>query len=488
MKKFIIKTVTAIILLGGMESCTKNFEEINTNPNLPLPEDVPATNLLAFAIEDHAYNVFNSWGDMNEPSTYSGQLAKIAYVDESRYQFRDATVKNMWLYASRDIKNLEVVLAKARATESVNMEAVALTFQSFIWQFATDRWRDIPFTSASQGDQGVITNTYDEQEVIYPELLSRLRKANDLFNRKADDKLGSGDLLFKGEVLKWQKFANSLRLRMAIRISSIAPQLAREHIEEIASNPSQFPVISSNEDNAFFNWTSSLPYWDPWYEDGTSRDDHSLSDIMINTLKDLQDPRLPVYAHPAATDGEYRGAVIGPSKANIGSPTSQFSRIGTRFRDVINGFSPFMRASEVYFIYAEAAQLGWTVGLDAKAAYDKAVTLSLTENEIEEDAIQSYLSGPAKFSGNLEQIHLQKWISLFKNGQEAWAESRRTDVPLMPAAEGSPYSGHNRPPFRYPYPTSETTLNRENSAPFVASVKDNFWGKKMWWDTRANVN
>jgi len=85
-------------------------------------------------------------------------------------------------------------------------------------------------------------------------------------------------------------------------------------------------------------------------------------------------------------------------------------------------------------------------------------------------------------------LYTQKWLALFKDGHEAWAESRRTDVPLLPAASGSPFPGHTRPPFRYPYPAEETTLNGANSAASVADVKDNLWGKQMWWDTRTGVN
>src|SRR5690606_11138348 len=99
-----------------------------------------------------------------------------------------------------------------------------------------------------------------------------------------------------------------------------------------------------------------------------------------------------------------------------------------------------------------------------------------------------YLAGAGAWDGDRETLYMQKWISLFKNGQEAWAETRRTDFPVMSAAPGSLFPGHNRPPFRYPYPTSETTLNGANSASFVAEVDDSFWGKQMWWDTRQNVN
>ncbi len=468
--------------MTSFSACTKDFEEINTNPNNPT--EAPLGTLLAFSLRDHASEFYNTWGDMNEPSTYAGHLAKIAYIDEARYNFRPNVVENMWTYTSRQLKNLDVAVKRAEEEGSVNMQAAALTTQSMIWIVATDRWRDLPFVDALQGDEGVISPSYTRQEEIYPVLLERLKTAASLFSADGGD-LNGGDLLFNNNITKWRKFANSLRLRAAIRISDVNPALARQHIEEIAGNPAAYPVMESNADNALIIWPGTPPYEEPWRADEGARDDYSVSDYMINTLNDLDDPRLSVYARPGS-DGEYRGAPVGPKDAGIEGDKSLYSRIGARFRSNPAGFSPFMRASEVQFILAEAAAKGFNVGVTAQAAYEAGVTLSLVENGIAQADITEYLDGEGAYDG-LESIHLQKWISLFKNGQEAWAESRRTDVPRMTAASGSPFPGHNRPPFRYPYPTSETQLNEANSAEFVAEVEDNFWGKQMWWDTRTNV-
>ncbi|MCD4694945.1 MAG: SusD/RagB family nutrient-binding outer membrane lipoprotein, partial [Bacteroidales bacterium] len=89
------------------------------------------------------------------------------------------------------------------------------------------------------------------------------------------------------------------------------------------------------------------------------------------------------------------------------------------------------------------------------------------------------------------QIYLQKWIALFKQCEEAWAECRRTDIPLMHEAPGSSYQTHNRPPFRWRYPDDEYNLNSANIAPAAIGIKDYFWGTdngKMWWDTRTGVH
>jgi hypothetical protein len=471
-----------------MSSCTKDFDAINTNPNKPVV--APLTNVLAYSIRDHASTTFDVWGDMNEPETYAGQLAKIQYIDEARYTYRPNTVENLWTYYSRDLKNLQLVIDGASKDGKTNMQAAALTFQTMVWLSATDRWRDIPFTTALQGDQGVIAPTYTTQEEIYPELLKRLKTAADLFNKKSNDQLGAGDVLYNGDLDKWLRFANSLRLRIAMRISKVAPAVAKANVEEITGNPSLYPVIAKNSDNAFLYWPGELPYYEPWASDqldpSSKRDDHGVSDVLVNSLTDLGDPRLATYAKPTQLDGTYRGAPIGPTDAGLIKPISRYSRIGAMFRDDTKGFTPFLRAAEVSFDLAEAAGLGWNAGTSAEGAYNAGVTLSLDENGISATNAAAYLAGKGAYKG-VTSIYMQKWIALFKNGNEAWAETRRTDVPLLALASGTTYTGHNRPPFRYPYPVTETQLNSANSAASVAQVKDDFWGQKMWWDTRTGV-
>lgn len=483
-KRLILQTICTVLSVTGFQSCTKDFDRINANPNEPT--EAPMTNVLGYVLQDFSANFFDAWGDMNEPETYSGHLGKIAYIDEARYMFRSGTVSDLWEKFYRDVMNAQLVIDQASVEGAVNMQAVALTFQAYMWQVGTDRWRDMPYFDAIKGAEGFVTPAYDTQEEIYPAIVAQLKEAADLFAQGADDQIGDGDLLFGGDVSKWQKFCNSLRLRVALRLSEVDAAVSRSTVAEILGNPGQFPIMESNADNAYFDWVGSDPYVEPWNDDYRTRDDHGVSVNFVDTLKLYGDPRLSVFAKPAPSDGEYRGVVIGPPS----SPTvSQYSRIGARFRDNAAGFSPFMNYAELNFIVAEFGSKGWDIGaFDAEDAYAKGVEASFLENGFTVAQSEAYLSDPEiKWNGNIAQIYLQKWIALFKNGHEAWAEMRRTDYPLLPAAEGSPFPGHNRPPLRYPYPTEETTLNGNNSAQARADVVDNFWGKQMWWDTRLGV-
>ena len=181
MKIKLIYILVAGVFISTLGACTKDFDTINTNPNSPT--EAPLSTVLAFATQDYAGQFFNTWGDMNEPSTYSGHIAKHAYIDEARYAFRPNVVENLWTYSSRQLKNLEIVIERAKEEDAVNMQAAALTMQSMIWMVATDRWRDLPFKDALKGDAGVISPVYTKQEEIYPVLLDRLKEArtNDEF-------------------------------------------------------------------------------------------------------------------------------------------------------------------------------------------------------------------------------------------------------------------------------------------------------------------
>lgn len=476
----------ALFIVLCTSSCTKDFEKINTNPNSPTV--APTTNVLAYVVEDFASSLLGE-ENMSGPETYSGHIGKIQYLDESRYIYRTSTISSLWNAVYRDAKNAQAIINESKKNNAGNAEAVGITIQSYIFSVATDRWRDLPYREAIAGDSGYITPAYDKQEDIYPALIAKLKTAGDLFAANGTDPLGAGDLLYGGNVTKWRQFCNSLRLRLSMRLSNVNPAIAKANIEEILGDPAKYPVFTSNDDNAYFHWAGTSPYEETWFSNSKTRDDNSMGKPFVDSLKSFNDPRLPVYAKPATSDGEFRGVEIGASGTISG--ISQYSRIGAKFRDDPAGFSPFMNYSEVLFIKAEAALKGWNAGgITAKEYYENGVSASLMENGITDlAAINNYLNGAkVKWDGSSVKLYLQKWISLYKNGPEAWAEMRRTDVPLLPAAAGSPFLGHNRPPFRYPYPTTETTLNGSKSAATIAKVTDSFWGEQMWWDTRTGVH
>jgi hypothetical protein len=496
MKK--LNIISSIVLLGliffGI-SCTEGWEELNEDPNNP--SKAPATNILAHTLRVTGDAFFDDWQDMNNFMSYAGHVTKIQYIDEAKYDYRESVVNTAWT----DYYTLQLDLQKMRnIAEEQNKPktyAVAEVFSVYLWQFMTDMWKAIPYENSLGGEDGNFQPEYTDQQTIYMDLLSRLDSANQALNQPVNeanpDNLGAGDVLYNGDKTKWQKFCNSLRLRIAMRISKVDPETAQNVVESILTDPDNNPIFESNDDNAYLWWPGAAPYKEPWAENLETRDDHGMAKTMVQKLKDLDDPRLKVYAKPNE-NGEYVGVVEGAAEGSF--QTSNISRLGTKYREDPAGFTPFMRYAETMFNVAEAALLGWNTGsYTAQSAYEAGVEGSLIENSthkgetlITEDEITQYMNQPeVSFNGTLRQVYIQKWISLFKQGREAWSLTRRTDVPVMPPAEASVYEGHNRQPFRYPYPTQEKNLNTSNWEAFSADIVDQYWGQQMWWDTRTGV-
>ena len=371
------------------------------------------------------------------------------------------------------------------------MEAIGRVMKAYVFQMVTDSWGDIPYFEALKGDSGITTPKYDSQRAIYLDMINELTTANNLFNTSADA-IGAGDLIYGGNITLWKKFCNSLKLRMLIRISKVEPALAQAGIEEILGSPATFPVFSANTDDAQLVFVGTQPYRNPYYENkyGDGRDDHAVSKTLVDMLISYSDPRLPVYALPAESDSVYRGQVNGAaSQPNL----ADISRIGRRFRDDPKAACYLMTYSEVLFIIAEAAQNGWnTGGIAAASAYDNAITANMSKWGITSTAITTYLAGSSvDFSlaaNKYEAIAIQKWLSLFTQEAEAFAEYRRSGFPVLQPAVASIYPGHNVPPFRFPYPTDEESLNAANLAPAKAGIVDFLWGKQVWWDRRTGLN
>ena len=496
-KLFKLNIILVLGLIVGIMSCTKDFEEMNINPNEPA--DAPSTNILAHSLRYVGDAFYDDWQGMNNFLSYGGQVTKIQYVDEARYEFRNSVVNNAWRDYYNTLMDLEVMIRKSEAEETPNMKAVAMTFKYMLFQMATDQWKAIPYSQAlsAEKDYGEITNpAYDDQPAIYDAIITGLKVAADLFAAGGTDDIGDGDILYHGDVGKWQRFCNSLRLRVAMRINRIDEARAKGIVDELMGNQGGYPVMASNDDNAFMFWEGAAPNKEPWQENSETRDDHGMCNVIVDWMKMYNDPRLPVYAHPGYYDettgdpvytGNFPGAIDGTFRMDT------ISRIGTRFRDDPMGFTPFMRYSEVLFFMAEAAVKWNNVGMTGEKLYMDGIQASMEENGIAQEDIDAYVAQdgvawPEGMDAQLNQIWEQKWASIFKQGQEVWAEQRRTDVPMMDQSPGSPYAGHNRQPFRYPYPVNEFNLNSANVNPKAEGIVDHFWGQQMWWDVRTGVN
>jgi len=468
-------------------SCTKDFDEMNISPNSAT--DVPATNVFGQAILNTCYILFGERLDVYYAGTWAGHTVHIGIGD---YEYRVDINNSQWRSINTAMTYCVDAMRLAEVEENTNLYAAALTLKAYTAHKATDCWGKIPYSEAFQLEDGIIYPKYDTEEEVYDQILAELKSASGMFSAGGGD-LGEGDFLFGGDVDMWEKFCNSVRLRVAMRMSSADLPDAELVIDEILENPATYPLLTNNDEDAYFWWPGITPDQELWYVRmgavGYKTDAYRTNNTLISALKNNNDPRLPIYADPNKW-GVYNGYKMGPNQtADTLNNGNNVSHIGDRFGNDPDGFSPFMNSAEVYFLMAEAFERGITTG-GAQAAYEMGITKSLEENGIDPADIATFLLEPEVVwdggtTTNLEKIYLQKWICLFKQNVEAWAEARRTDVPLMTDIEKNYTLSHNRPPFRMAYADEEKSLN--TNFPTEVVETDIFWGTQMWWDKRTGV-
>ncbi len=484
-----LSTVTSLAVTLLLGSCTNSFEEVNTDPDAL--ETGSPTNMLGYVLRATA----SVQGGFDATEAWAGYISKIQYMDNYSYLPTNNTYGNKFSNCYRMNVQLDDVLSLTdeNADSFKNIRWAARIFKEYLWLLNTDQFGDMPFSEANKIEDGVMKAKYDSQEVIYPAILENLKTiADEMSEGEGTDNIGDGDFLFGGDVQLWRKFCNSLRMRAAMRIVNVAPDLSKSTIEEICQNPSKYPLLETSDENAYFYWQGTDPYFEPYYNDFRTRDDYGMSNIFVNHLKSTNDPRISAVMQPAETDNEYRGYENGALSAPSNIKT--ISRMGVIYRETPDGFTPLLKSCENYFIKAEAALLGWNVGTTAEEAYEQAVRISMEDNGIAEADADAYLAGAGKWDGTLERIYMEEWVALFKENCEAWSLYRRTGYPKEILTSGE-YPGkfcifgtaHNDVPFRMPYPNNEYLYNQDNINAAVVDIVDNTWGKQMWWDTRTGV-
>ncbi len=388
----------------------------------------------------------------------------------------------------------------------------------------TDTYGPIPYTQIGVG--GKITVPYDSQEQVYDAMFAEL---DEVISTLTENRLSAisqnADPVYDGTAVKWCRFANSLKLRMAMRIVYAAPAKAQKYAEEAVNH--EIGVITSNADNAALRSVAFGEKGNPLYNAikynqptgcVTGGDTHAAADIICY-MNGYNDPRRPVYFIPSEfEEQEYVGIRIRIEKPALNSVGRKYSGVNISPSDPI----VWLNAAEVAFLRAEAALFGFNVGGDAGDFYNEGIRLSFEqhgvsgyESYVMDDACRptSYVdpAGLNSWSTVLsditikwddaattekkqERIITQKWIANFNNGNEAWADYRRTGYPfLMPATDGGNKSdgivSSEWGARRMPYPLAEYTNNGGN---VNAAVSQHLGGPdrmstRLWWDCNPAI-
>ncbi|MCK5788858.1 MAG: SusD/RagB family nutrient-binding outer membrane lipoprotein, partial [Chlamydiia bacterium] len=333
--KIYIVLVSLAVLM--MPSCTKNFEDINTNPNNP--DIAPITNVLANVIQDISERFGTT--EFEYAAAYVGHVTKGTYTEVITYQGMPSS--SVWNGSYRStLSNANFVIEGAKEQGNINTEAAAMVLKTYAMQMVTDIYGKVPYSEAGQGSSGLITPAYDSEQAIYHDLLNQLELANNMLKEDASNGiLGKGDLLYGGNILNWKKFCNSLHLRVAIRMSNIDESKASAEIAKVLNDPEKYPIFESNDDNAFLSYPGE-DWIEPWTSRHSSIGDDWMAKPIIDALLDYNDPRIAFYANPM-TDGTYSGLVVGEDA------DGSYSRVGDLFVENPTGSVFYLKYSEVEF-------------------------------------------------------------------------------------------------------------------------------------------
>jgi hypothetical protein len=487
-----IKISALAITLLLLAACTKDFEEINTDPNRP-KQITPGVMLgqLQYRIVNSSITSARSFThelmQVDAPRSSSGGGGVHRYVVTSG--------SSVWSNFYRYLTDIEDIYRIAERLNENNYKAIALIYKSWAYSILTDLHGSVPYSQATKATEGILKPAFDEQKSVYESILADLETANSLL----DDTKAltyAGDLMYNANavsggknvgILKWKKFANSLRLRLLLRISKRQGEIdVNSQINSILADPATYPVFTSIIDDAIFRYPGTFPYFNPYYNARTLdwRDGTYFTKFFLSKLNAAQDPRRAIWAIPITVNGQsvYQGI-------ESGYPTTLEYVVGknSSYTDALKTLPQLgimMTYAEVEFIKAELSLKGFVTGKAPKTHYESGVTASLAQwgatmptNFLQQPEMVYNTS--ASSDKQLEQIMLQKYYAYFFVDFQAWFEKSRTGYPALPRGTGIP--AENAFPSRLPYPSYLQSLNPENLGVAIGTMGGDNSDIKVWW-------
>lgn len=520
--------LTCVLILV---SCTKNFREYNTNPNALPQEYINRDNVYLggffkqmqesiFPVGGTGTDAANAYQLMNNLcgdiyGGYHGQTHNWnAAGDQTTYNFTSVTWNTAAFnsFYNNIVKNCDTI--NKYAANNPDIRAVAKIIKVEAAHRVVDMYGPIPYfkTATSLGSFG---SPYDPADSIYYSFFSDIDSA--IATLKTFVVLGAKplenfDAIYAGDYTRWVKFANSLKLRLAMRMVYADPAKARQYAE--AAVKDEIGVITENAGSAIMRGVNNVKYRNPLATLSDAYNEARMSANMESFLRGYNDPRMPLWfnASKVSTDpaNTYRGIRSG-NVITDGSKYIPFSSLKTDF-DLI-----WLSAAEVYFLRAEGAIRGWSMGGTPQQLYEAGIAGSFEQWSAGNaatymanntgtalgytDPVNSNNNTPAltsitikwsdadNFETKLERILTQKWIALYPNGQEAWSEYRRTGYPRLFGIKRN-LGNDSRlseayPVKRLPYPGSEYQQNASNVARGVQLLGGvDLGGTKLWWDKK----
>ncbi|RXG18377.1 SusD-like starch-binding protein associating with outer membrane [Leeuwenhoekiella aestuarii] len=507
MKNLYIKYISLIMVLCIVSSCDEGFDEVNTNPDAStsIEAEYMFTKAMYDALNNSTGTVyeFSAGGFVQHFATYlevPGLGDKYVYTSGA-YPY--AYFNGAYVDGVNEIS--KVLNAVEDDPDEVNKYAIALIWQAYIFHRITDLYGMIPYSEATTAyASSNFAPVYDTQQTIYLSMLSNLESAISSFDASKES-FNEGDLLYAGDTSKWEKFANSLMLRLAMRLTKVDPTTAQQWAQKAIAGG----VIEDETDDAIIDYVGgqvinsnpiSFQLRNNNYSasnQGTSNTEGGkYSDTFIGYLKDSDDPRLNSIAAVWVDGVQVTDTDLQQGMPNgLNNRPDNFASLSEPNLSTILSLSSSLMvigSSEMNLLLAEASIRGWESG-DAKSYYDKAIHSSMntmgrlygTEASISEEAIEQYIATkpfPTGFDAQMEHIHTQFWVSVFPDEIEVYSNWRRTNYPVLTPVNVTGNLTGGTIPRRLTYPPGEISVNSENyNQAISAQGVDNFT-TRIWWD------
>ena len=522
----IVKLMT-VASCAALFGCTAKFEDFNTNKHeatyeqvLPglaggLFQQIERTVIIyrdGTGTLDSDYQVSynlcaDTWAGYFSPTLGDGH-------NNGSFQINDGWSRSLWVNKySKSMNAYTSLLSVVDREQNPEIMAMADIMKVTSMHQVTDAYGPAPYSKVGTS----LTPDYDSQESIYRQMLSELDEAIDVLGEFAtlhpSSKLMENyDLVYGGDPARWVRFANSLRLRLAMRVVYADENLAKAEAEKSLTN--SFGLIENNADNAVVSGVEHHPIYE--INVNFNDADTQMGASMDCYLNGYNDPRA-AKMWKTAGDGKFHGVRSGIHNTNWTPYKNAANRVSAPNSDPKDGFYKieWLNAAEVYFLRAEAALRGWNAGGSAKEFYEAGVTASFEEWGA--SGVDSYLASSTatsiafadvignanatapssitiaykdsdSFEQNLERIITQKWIAVFPNGSEAWAEYRRTRYPALLTPANNDSDGKvdsNLQIRRIPYPISEQAENAKGLSIGLSLLGGpDHAGTKLWWDKK----
>lgn len=498
MKQFLnILGVTMMLLVLPLSSCDNGFDELNTNPNVI--NEIDYNTLLTQAMLQTSGGRYENWrAVLIYSSTMIQHFATLpGYWSGDKYLYNAGYSSSLFdRNYPTTIKSMADIFDKV--DPGTNLYNITLIWWVATMHRITDMYGDIPYFEAGKGFiDGNFRPTYDAQADIYADMLSKLETAIGALDDSKD--VVSGDFMFNGDVDKWKAYANSLMLRLGMRMSKVDAAKAQEWVGKaisggVMSDLSMSAIvphsdgpggINRNGIGEVFNWNG---------ERFATDDSPRLSEFFVNWMLDNADPRLDLLG-VVANGGPHMGLPNGLDATSIetapgGSDLDAYDRITHK---VVLRESPmmFQGYAEVELLLAEAAERGWHSG-DSKTHFENGVRAAIQQwaaydgsLTVDDAAIDAYINGLDFQSGSgsaMEMIGDQYWAATFLNEYEAYANYRRTGYPNLTPVDYPGNEANSQIPRRLRYPQSEYGVNEANIVAANARQGDDVFTTRMWWD------